>query len=127
MENYIEKALRTESCDMEAVTQRMTDPKVMRLLHAAQGMMTEAGEFMDMLKKHIWYGKPLDEVNLKEELGDNQWYQGIACDALNTNFDEIQERNIAKLAARYPEKFTEYHAEVRDLEKERTILEGGAL
>jgi ribosomal protein S17E len=31
--------------------------------------------------------------------------------------------NVEKLAKRYPEKFTEYHAENRDLESERKILE----
>ena len=33
------------------------------------------------------------------------------------------ERNIEKLKARYPQKFTEENAIVRDLTKEREILE----
>jgi hypothetical protein len=32
-------------------------------------------------------------------------------------------KNIEKLSTRYPEKFTEYHAENRNLEEERRVLE----
>ena len=93
------------------------------LLHAAIGMQTEAAEFSDMLKKHIFYGKPLDKVNLKEELGDQLWYIAMALRALDTTFEAVMERNIEKLKARYPDKFTEELAENRDLDKEREILE----
>ena len=89
------------------------------------GLVTEAGEFQDMLKKHVFYGKPLDEVNLKEEIGDLLWYCAIALEALDTDFEAVMETNINKLKARYPEKFTEDKAENRDLVKEREILENG--
>lgn len=42
----------------------------------------------------------------------------------NLNFYELLDRNIAKLKARFPEKFTEEAALNRDLIKERKILEG---
>ena len=94
-----------------------------RLLHAGIGIATESGEFLDALKKHVFYGKDLDRVNLKEELGDLLWYIAIAMDELGTDFNTEQLRNIAKLSARYPEKFTREAAEFRDLLKERQILE----
>ena len=50
------------------------------------------------------------------------WYQAIACDVLGTTFEIEQERNIAKLSARYPDKFTEDKAINRDLETERKVL-----
>jgi NTP pyrophosphatase (non-canonical NTP hydrolase) len=116
-QTYIQKALRTESTvfNVEAGDDR--------LLHAGIGLATESAEFLDQLKKHVFYGKPLDKVNLREELGDMFWYMAIACDALEVTFEELQDRNIAKLTARYPEKFTMEAAEHRDLEAERAILE----
>jgi NTP pyrophosphatase (non-canonical NTP hydrolase) len=87
------------------------------------GMATEAGEFLDMLKKHIFYGKPMDFVNAKEEIGDQMWYAGLAVDVLQTTFNEVLTVNIDKLKARYPEKFTEEAAINRDLNTERSILE----
>jgi len=120
---YKENALKTESNDFQAITNRLSNPKMIRLLHAAMGMQTEVAEFTDMLKKHIFYGKPLDEVNLKEEIFDQTWYLAIAIDALKYTFEEGFQCNIEKLKARYPNKFTEKDAINRDLDKEREILE----
>lgn len=109
----------------KTVQARMADPTFAKLMHAAMGMVTEAAEFMDMLKKHAMYGKPIDEVNALEEIGDQFWYQSLALKTLNADFARVMERNIAKLRARFPEKFTEARALERDLSKERRILEGG--
>lgn len=98
--------------------------KEMDLLHAAMGISTEANELLDNLKKTFYYGKPFDEVNFKEELGDALWYIGMICERMGWQMDDIMNTNIAKLRARYPEKFTEHAAQNRDLEKEREILEG---
>ena len=94
-----------------------------RLLHAGLGMLTEAEEFLQPVLAAILDGVEVDKTNLKEELGDGQWYQAIACDTLDTTFEKEQARNIAKLTARYPEKFTEEAAITRDLDTERGILE----
>jgi NTP pyrophosphatase (non-canonical NTP hydrolase) len=123
MKDYIEKVLRTESTDWDAIKERLNDITTIRLLHAAMGKVTEAGEFIDVMKKYIMYGKPIDTTNLKEEIGDGQWYDGIACDALGTDFDTEQRRNINKLESRYPEKFSFDKAVNRDLELERKVLE----
>ncbi len=95
------------------------------LLHAGMGLCTEAGEFLDALKKNIFYGKELDEVNLKEEIGDLLWYIALGCNALGTTIDECQAVNIDKLRERYPEGFKKGDALNRDLNVERKILEGG--
>lgn len=123
--NYVENVLRTEAPVTEAMIARLSDPNTIRLLHGAMGLCTESGEFMDMMKKHIYYGKPLDLANAGEEIGDTQWYCGLIIDVLRTTLDEVLTVNIAKLQARFPEKFTEYHAENRNLEAERKILEDG--
>lgn len=120
---YIQNAICTESTDFSAMNERLSTDGTKRLLHAGIGLSTEAGEFLDALKKHIFYGKELDRVNLKEEMGDLFWYLAIACDELGVEFEPLMETNIAKLKARYGEKFSEHKAENRDLDTERTILE----
>ena len=42
----------------------------------------------------------------------------------NIDIEEIMQRNIEKLKARYPEKFTQEKALSRNLDAERNILEG---
>ena len=122
IDTYIEDAKRTESLlSIEGLSE-----KQIRLIHAQMGIQTESAEFTDALKKHIFYGKKLDEVNLREEIGDMLWYIAIALDCLDSNFETEMKINIDKLKARYPEKFSEEKAEIRDLKKEREILEQNA-
>lgn len=83
------------------------------LLHAALGLCGEVGEFADAIKKHLFYGAPLDRSNAKEELGDTLWYIVLAAAALGTTIGELAQQNIDKLAKRYPEKFTEALAAAR--------------
>lgn len=92
-------------------------------LHMVLGMQTEAAEIADVYKKNIAYGKPLDEVNIKEELGDLMWYVANLCTLNGWDLGEILQTNIDKLEIRYPEKFSNENALNRDLEKERGILE----
>jgi NTP pyrophosphatase (non-canonical NTP hydrolase) len=120
---FIADALKTESNDFAEISERLAKPRTIRLLHAAMGMFTESAEFMDAMKKYIYYGKPLDEVNLGEEVGDQFWYQAIACDELNTDFEAIWEKIIAKLKSRYGDKFNSTGALERNLDTERAILE----
>jgi NTP pyrophosphatase (non-canonical NTP hydrolase) len=119
MSSYIKDAVRSESVPLNYHPSN----QAFRLLHAAMGLGTEAGEFMDALKKHLFYSRPIDAVNLQEEIGDIMWYLAIACDELDVSFEEVQAKNIAKLKARYPDKFTEEKAENRNLVEERAILE----
>lgn len=128
-DEYIARVLMTESTDWDAIRKRLSGADMLRMLHAFIGIATEAGELLDALKKHIFYGKGLDIVNVEEELGDLDWYQSIAIHALrlnryNTSWEQIWEKNIAKLQARYPDKFTSESAVNRDLAAERAILEG---
>lgn len=122
---YIENALKTESLDFAAIGERMTEEKTIRGLHSALGMVTEAAEFADVFKKHLFYGKPIDWVNLEEEAGDLFWYLAIMADVLGKDvFDSILNKNIAKLAKRYEnQKFSTAAAVNRDLTAEREILE----
>lgn len=97
-----------------------------RIDHAARGMVTEAGEIIDMLKKHCSYGKPFDKVNLLEETGDLLWYCSIMLDALGYTFEDAMGATIKKLQKRYPQGFTKDSALNRDLNAERKLLEEAA-
>ena len=120
---YIEFALKTESRDMTPVKERIGTDSSVRLLHAGLGLGTEVAEIQDALKKHYFYGKPLDKVNLAEEMGDVFWYLAILADELGVSFEETMDKNIAKLKKRYGEKFTNDKAINRNVAEERKILE----
>lgn len=88
-----------------------------RLDTAASGMSAEGGEFMEIVKKLKYQGKPWNEDtkdHLIKELGDVLWYAQNACAALDVRMDEVIYINTLKLAARYPKmKFDEYYSENR--------------
>ena len=96
-----------------------------RLFHAIIGLATESTELVEAVLKAIDDNVDIDHVNVQEELGDINWYQAIAVDASGADWNKILETNIAKLKARYPNKFTSEDAINRDLVTERLILEGG--
>ena len=91
-----------------------------RLLTAAVGINAEGGEFLEIVKKIAFQGKPYDEANinhLKIELGDVLWYVAQACIALDVSLDDVIGQNITKLAARYPEgTFSAYFSENRRID-----------
>lgn len=106
----------------ESVKEKL-DISGIRTLHSILGICTEAGEISNQLLTHLFENKDLDTINLVEELGDLGWYEEILLDNLNSTRHKIQQINSDKLRARYPEKFTEVNANVRDLDAERKTLE----
>ena len=115
-EEYIRNACRT-------ISNLKNFSRDENITHCAIGCCTEAGELLDAVKKHLYYGKVLDVVNVKEELGDQLWYIANLLSIIDSSFGEAMEMNIQKLRQRYPEKFTKEGAENRNLESERESLE----
>lgn len=95
------------------------------LIHSIVGTATEAGELLELLEGALFHAKPFDVINFVEEVGDGFWYAAVGLGAVDSSFEAAQRINIAKLRHRFPEKFTEYEANNRDLFGERKILEGG--
>jgi NTP pyrophosphatase (non-canonical NTP hydrolase) len=93
-----------------------------RLHHALMGLVTEAGELMDILKKHLIYKTPLDNQKLKDELSDVLFYWTQAVDSCGSNLEEIMAINTAKLTKRYPNGFTFKNATDRDTKAEAAII-----
>jgi len=113
-------AARTES----TLPPYLVSDAIWRIQHGAIGIATEAGELLDALKKHLYYQRGLDIVNVREELGDVLWYVALVCNAIGVDMGQVMEANIDKLRQRYPEKFTPQLALNRDLDAERKALEG---
>ena len=88
-----------------------------RLTTAAVGISAEGGEFMEIVKKMVFQGKPWNADNREHliiELGDVLWDVAQACMALDVSFDEVLETNVKKLEKRYPEgTFDIYFSENR--------------
>lgn len=120
---YVENVLKTESVDFPKIKERLESNRLIRLLHAATGMVTESAEFLDAIKKYVFYGKDLDEVNLIEEIGDKLWYIAIALDELGVDIETVRIVNIRKLKKRYSSKFKETEAVDRNLDEEREVVE----
>ncbi len=96
-----------------------------KVFHAAVGIATEATEILEQVHNSYANGTELDVANLGEEIGDGFWYNSILFRTLKLNFNKILYTNIAKLAKRYGDKFTEFRADNRDLNAEREILNKG--
>ena len=75
------------------------------LINGVMGLCGEAGEAIDIVKKHLAQGHKLDRDKLIGELGDIAWYLAEAAMALDVDLESVLTRNIEKLKARYPEGF----------------------
>ena len=76
-----------------------------RLTTAAVGISAEGGEFMEIVKKMVFQGKPWNDDNREHliiELGDVLWYVAQATQALGVSFNDVIETNVKKLEKRYP-------------------------
>lgn len=124
--DYIIAMRRTCSGDFPAIAGRASAEGGINLLHASMGLATESGEVVDAIKKHLFYGKPIDRTNLIEEAGDVLWYLALLLDTVGVSFEQVMDVNIAKLQKRFPEKFGGFEALNRDLSAERAVLEKGA-
>lgn len=71
------------------------------------GLVCEAGEVGDIIKKHLYHGHELDENKLKSELGDVLWYLGNICNVLDIKLEDVASKNIKKLKERYPNGFSQ--------------------
>ena len=88
-----------------------------RLTTAAVGISAEGGEFMEIVKKMVFQGKPWNDDNREHliiELGDVMWYVMQACMALDVSIDDVVSGNVDKLKKRYPGgDFDVYYSENR--------------
>lgn len=120
---YQNWAVTLDREDYSECIARLNDPSSARLNHAAYGLVTEAGELMDVIKRHVQYGTPIDWTNVKEEISDILWYCALACKSANCTLEQVMDINHAKLSKRYGGTFSEAAAINRDVQAERKVLE----
>ena len=96
--NFVDLADRLGELDREGAN-------IERLTTAGVGLAAESGEFLEIVKKMVFQGKPWNDDNREHliiELGDVMWYVAQACMALDIPFDDVIVRNVEKLEKRYP-------------------------
>ena len=108
--NFVDFADRIGELDREGAN-------IERLLTAGVGINAEGGEFLEIIKKMVFQGKPWNADNREHliiELGDVMWYVAQATQALGVSMEQVLDGNIRKLSKRYPEgTFDAYYSENR--------------
>jgi NTP pyrophosphatase (non-canonical NTP hydrolase) len=79
---------------------------------------------LDMLKKKLYYNKPIDESKFKTNFYEVLLNLSDYANQYSINIEETFDINISKLRARYGGKFSSEKAINRNLDLERSILEG---
>lgn len=84
------------------------------LINGVMGLCGESGEAIDIVKKHLAQGHPLDKEKLAKELGDIAWYLAETAHSIGYPLEDILQMNIDKLKARYPEGFDSERSILRE-------------
>ena len=121
-EHFVDAVTSDASKDFVSLADRLVEldgkgVNIERLLTAGVGINAEGGEFLEIIKKMVFQGKPWNDDNREHliiELGDLLWYVAQATQALGVDFDEVLATNVKKLEKRYPEgSFDIYFSENR--------------
>ena len=121
-EHFVDAVTSDASKDFVALADRLVEldgkgANIERLLTAGVGINAEGGEFLEIIKKMVFQGKPWNDDNREHliiELGDLLWYVAQATQALGVSFDEVIATNVKKLEKRYPDgAFDIYFSENR--------------
>ena len=108
--HFVDAVTSTPSKDFKSLIDRLGEldrkgANIARLTTASVGLAAESGEFLEIVKKMVFQGKPWNSDNREHliiELGDVMWYVAQACMALDISFDDVIRGNVKKLEKRYP-------------------------
>jgi hypothetical protein len=78
---------------------------------------------MDVLKKKIYYNKPIESDDFSKAVKNIFHTLCVFCTHNQIEIPRILDSNIQKLKSRYGDKFSSEKAINRNLDKERLILE----
>ena len=121
-QKFVNEVTSEASTDFVALSDRLVEldekgANIERLMTAGIGINAEGGEFLEIVKKMVFQGKPFNEDNKEHmiiELGDLMWYVAQACMALEVPLVDVIDQNIKKLSKRYPAgTFDAYYSENR--------------
>ena len=97
-------------------------------LHGPIGISGEAGELLDMFKKHVYYGKEIDKAKLCLELGDILFYLTMTAKDNGFSLDDVMTANVQKLTKRFggdsfdAQKAINKDSEAEELAVKNTII-----
>ena len=108
--HFVDAVTSDSSKDFVSLADRLGEldregANIERLTTAGVGLAAESGEFLEIVKKMVFQGKPWNDDNREHliiELGDVMWYVAQACMALDVSFDDVIRGNVNKLEKRYP-------------------------
>jgi NTP pyrophosphatase (non-canonical NTP hydrolase) len=107
---FVDAVTSDASTDFLALSDRLVEldekgANIERLLTGFIGMTAESAEGLDLVKKLVFQNKewnPEIREHLIKECGDVCFYLAEALIALNISLEEVIQKNIEKLSARYP-------------------------
>ena len=124
-EQFVDAVTSDSSKDFVSLADRMGELDrqgacIERLTTAGIGLAAESGEFLEIVKKMVFQGKPWNDDNREHliiELGDAMWYVMQACSALDVSLEDVVAKNVEKLKKRYPGgEFDVYKSENRSID-----------
>ena len=108
---------------LDKLVERLEEIQTVEGLHVpgmmagSTGLVCEAAELKDIVKKVLYQGKEVNPAlitHMKKELGDVAFYFVLMCLALGTTPGEVVELNVEKLRDRFSSgKFSAEESEVR--------------
>lgn len=75
-------------------------PEKHAIVYPALGLVGEAGEISEKVKKWLRGDKPLDKEAILKELGDPLWYIASLADDLGFTLQDVVDANVEKLSSR---------------------------
>ena len=76
-----------------------------KIINGCMGLAGEAGEVIDVLKKHMFQGHSLDREKMIDECSDVMWYLAEIATGLGVTLEEVAQHNVDKLWKRFPTGF----------------------
>ena len=98
-----EKVKEYEQFVASCFNENPTNNKVLDFVHMTMALMSESGEFADIVKKAVFHSKETSKVDLIDELGDVLFYFMNICHFLDITLDDVMEANLIKIRERYPD------------------------
>jgi NTP pyrophosphatase (non-canonical NTP hydrolase) len=100
--------------DPAQIIRELTPTKV-SMWHAATGVVGEAGELIDAVKKCVIYNQSISDhlEHIIEEMGDLEFYMEQLRQLLGLNRNQILNANMRKLNVRYGEGYSDKAAKDR--------------
>jgi len=90
---YVANALKTENIDFKGIRERLENPKARTLLLCLMRAQVQVGMLTEIVKKHIFYGKPLPDT-----MGPHQWPLQQADAAMREDHGGLPVTKLANLS-----------------------------